>query len=166
MSYLVRPFQPWLTACSHYMNWLVAGLLLLVSCILTPVAIAAPASNLLDQPVTMVNINLGNDANELKFVPTQLEFVSGKRYKLVLTNPSQDKHYFTAKDFADNIWSQKVEAGKVEVKGAIHELELKPGASAEWLFVPIKPGTYQLRCTRPGHTEAGMIGTIVVRGGK
>ena len=49
----------------------------------------------------------------------------GKCYQLWLTNPSQLKHYFTAKDFADNIWTQKVEAGKVEIKGAIHELELK-----------------------------------------
>ena len=53
----------------------------------------------------------------------------GKCYQLRLINPSQLKHYFTAKDFADNIWTQKVEAGKVEIKGAIHELELKSNTS-------------------------------------
>lgn len=79
-----------------------------------------------------VYIHLGNAAGELKFEPNQLEFTAGKRYKLVLGNPSNQKHYFTAKDFADVIWSQKVDAGNVEVKGAIHELELRPGAEAEW----------------------------------
>lgn len=144
--------------------WLV-GLLVLLSSLLQAPAIAAPmsSSNLLKQPVIEVKVSLGNAADELKFVPDNLEFVAGKRYNLALSNPSTQKHYFTSKDFADNIWNQKVEAGKVEIKGAIHELELKPGAAAEWLFVPMKPGTYKLRCTIPGHAEAGMVGTITVK---
>ncbi|BAY18275.1 hypothetical protein NIES2109_08510 [Nostoc sp. HK-01] len=128
-----------------------------------PSAIAANLpSDLLKQPATEITVNLGNSANELKFEPNHLEFIAGKRYLLQLKNPSQLKHYFTAKDFADGIWTQKVEAGKVEIKGAIHELELKPGAEAEWVFVPLKTGKYSLRCTIPGHTEAGMTGEIIV----
>jgi uncharacterized cupredoxin-like copper-binding protein len=112
--------------------------------------------------VTEVKVSLGNSANELKFFPNNLEFVVGQRYKLLLDNPSAQKHYFTAKDFADASWTQKVEAGKVEVKGAIHELELKPGGEAQWVFVPMKPGKYALRCPIPGHTEAGMTGVITI----
>jgi uncharacterized cupredoxin-like copper-binding protein len=59
-----------------------------------------------------------------------------------------------------------VEAGKVEVKGAIHELELKPGAEAEWVFVALKPGKYSLRCPIPGHAEAGMTGDIAINSGQ
>ncbi len=117
------------------------------------------------QSVTEIKVSLGNSANELKFFPDRLDFVAGKQYKLVLDNPSPQKHYFTAKDFADASYSSKVEAGKVEIKGAIHELELKPTAEAEWILTPIKPGTYQLRCTIPGHTEAGMTGTITISAG-
>ena len=127
-------------------------------------AIAANSTdNLLKQPATEITISLGNSANELKFEPDHLEFVPGKRYLLRLNNPSQLKHYFTAKDFADGIWTQKVQAGKVEVKGAIHELELKPGGEAEWVFVPLKPGNYKLHCAIAGHTEAGMNGEIAIR---
>ncbi|WP_333177608.1 sulfocyanin-like copper-binding protein [Microcoleus sp. S13_B4] len=50
----------------------------------------------------------------------------------------------------------------MEIKGSIHELELKPGARAEWMFVPMKSGTYNLRCTVAGHREAGMIGKITI----
>jgi uncharacterized cupredoxin-like copper-binding protein len=121
------------------------------------------SNNLLKQPVIEVKVSLGNTANELKFEPNYLEFTPGKRYNLKLNNPSSQKHYFTAKDFADGIWTQKVEAGKVEIKGNIHELELKPGAEAEWVFVPIKSGKYTLRCTIAGHTEAGMKGEIVIK---
>ncbi|MFO5474603.1 MAG: cupredoxin domain-containing protein [Dolichospermum sp.] len=121
------------------------------------------SNNLLKQPVIEITVNLGNTANELKFEPNYLELIPGKRYNLKLNNPSSQKHYFTAKDFADGIWTQKVEAGKVEIKGNIHELELKPGAEAEWVFVPIKSGKYALRCTIAGHTEAGMKGEIVIQ---
>lgn len=119
--------------------------------------------NLFKQPVIEITVSLSNTANELKFEPNYLEFTPGKRYNLKLNNPSSQKHYFTAKDFADGIWTQKVEAGKVEIKGNIHELELKPGAEAEWVFVPIKSGKYTLRCTISGHTEAGMKGEIVIK---
>ena len=119
--------------------------------------------NLLKQPVIEITVSLSNTANELKFEPNYLELIPGKRYNLKLNNPSSQKHYFTAKDFADGIWTQKVEAGKVEIKGNIHELELKPCAEAEWVFVPIKSGKYALRCTIAGHTEAGMKGEIVIK---
>lgn len=137
--------------------WMLLTLILCLG-IISPPAIASTTST----PAIEVKVSLGNSANELKFVPNNLEFVAGKRYKLVLNNPSNQKHYFTAKDFADSIWTQKVQAGKVEVKGAIHEMELKPGAEAEWVFVPMKPGTYSLRCPIAGHTEAGMTGTIAI----
>ena len=124
-------------------------------------AASTPAPS--QQPLVDVRVHLGNPANELVFEPSQLIFEAGKRYKLFLDNPSAQKHYFTAKDFADNIWSQKVEAGSVEVKGAIDELELKSGAEAEWVFVAMKPGHYKLHCSIPGHAEAGMTGSLTIR---
>jgi uncharacterized cupredoxin-like copper-binding protein len=142
-------------------HWLLMGFMLV-----TIFALGWPhpalASNLARQKTVEMNVSLSNEEGALKFFPDQLQFQSGKRYKLILTNISPQKHYFTAKDFADAIWSQKVDAGNVEIKGAIHELELRPNTEAEWMFVPIKSGSYQLRCTIPGHTEAGMIGTLVV----
>jgi uncharacterized cupredoxin-like copper-binding protein len=107
-------------------------------------------------------IHLGSSAGELKFEPSELHFNVGQYYKLVLDNPSPEKHYFTAKDFADAVWTQKVQVGGVEVKGAIHELELQSGAIAEWVVVPQRIGTYELHCSIPGHAEAGMIGRILV----
>lgn len=118
--------------------------------------IASPAS-----PET-VTIHLGTAAGNLRFEPSQLSFRAGQRYRLVLDNPSPEKHYFTAKDFADGLWTQKVQAGAVEVKGAIHELELKPGAIAEWVFVPERPGVYELHCAIAGHAEAGMVGQLEI----
>jgi uncharacterized cupredoxin-like copper-binding protein len=109
-----------------------------------------------------LKISLGNTADELKFFPNQVQLVSGKKYKLLLSNPSPQKHYFTAREFANNSWTQKVDAGNVEIKGAIQELELRPSTNADWVLVPMKSGNYKLQCTIPGHTEAGMTGMITV----
>lgn len=138
--------------------WL-GALLISLGLVVTPGAIAQPS---LAAPPITVDISLGSPEGDLQFVPQHLEFQAGQRYQLVLKNPSPVKHYFTSKDFADALWTQKVEAGQVEIKGVIHELELKPGATATWVFVPLKPGTYDLRCTIPGHGEAGMVGTLTV----
>jgi uncharacterized cupredoxin-like copper-binding protein len=129
--------------------------------LLCPSAAAAPLSQ---QPPLVKTIELGDTSGKLKFSPDHLAFRAGQRYQLKLTNNSPVKHYFTAKDFADAIWSQKVDAGNVEIKGVIHELELRPGTHADWVFIPLRAGTYQLHCTIPGHTEAGMVGTIEVTG--
>jgi uncharacterized cupredoxin-like copper-binding protein len=69
---------------------------------------------------------------------------------------------FTAKDFADASWTKKVDTGKVEIKGAIHELEIRPDGSAEWVFAPMKTGTFELHCSVIGHKEAGMTGQIKI----
>jgi uncharacterized cupredoxin-like copper-binding protein len=94
---------------------------------------------------------------------SDLHLKLNQKYKLILDNPSPSKHYFTAKDFADASWTQKIQAGKVEIKGAIHDLELKPGGLAEWVLIPQKSGIYNLYCSIPGHREAGMIGKITIQ---
>ena len=114
------------------------------------------------QPAIAIKVSLSNNVNELKFTPDHFTFESGKRYKLMLSNPSESKHYFTSKDFADAVWTQNVVAGHVEIKGNIRELELRPNTTAEWTFVPMKSGTYELHCAIAGHTEAGMRGIITV----
>jgi uncharacterized cupredoxin-like copper-binding protein len=144
-----------------------SGLLILIltvgcSCLLGG-AWPAVALNLAQQPPIEVTVTLGNESNALQFFPSQLEFAAGKRYRLHLINPSSQKHYFSAKDFADAIWTQKVDAGRVEIKGAIHELELRSGTEADWVFVPVKAGQYALRCTIAGHAEAGMVGSITIQ---
>lgn len=143
---------------------LIAVLFLATTLFIFPASskVAMAAAGVTQQPTMEVRIHLGSPTNELIFVPNTLNFKALRRYKLVLDNPSALKHYFTAKDFADAIWTQKVQVGKVEIKGAIHELELKPSAEAEWVFVPVKLGTYELHCSIPGHAEAGMTGTIQI----
>jgi uncharacterized cupredoxin-like copper-binding protein len=144
----------------HFKFWFccLIAVIGIYSCQILPVL----AEQLMVTTPIEIKISLGNTANELKFFPDRVQLVAGKKYKLLLSNPSPQKHYFTAREFASNSWTQKVDAGNVEIKGAIQELELRPSTNAAWVLVPMKSGSYSLRCTIPGHTEAGMTGTITV----
>jgi uncharacterized cupredoxin-like copper-binding protein len=129
------------------------------------------------EPIT-VRIDLGKDGVEKhRFYPEKLSFETGKLYKLVLHNPSNSKHYFTSLGLASKVWTRKVqvmddlgEGAKTigEIKGAIREIEIYPGGTTEWWFVPIATGTMaDLGCSikdKDGktHAELGMKGTITI----
>ncbi|EFJ46284.1 hypothetical protein VOLCADRAFT_62827 [Volvox carteri f. nagariensis] len=114
-------------------------------------------------PIEEVAVQLGTEDGQYVFIPNTLEFTAGRICKLKLRNPSTSTHYFTAFEFAEKVFSILVLAGDpaVEVKGGIQEVALKAGASATWVFIPMKPGKYPLRCTVKGHDA--MVGQIIVR---
>lgn len=131
---------------------------------------ASAAGDLTAQTPIPVTVQLGDQKNVLRFLPNNLTFETGKLYKLVLRNPGTLKHYFSSEGLAGAVFTRKVQVmgtnGSVlaEIKGTIREIEVYPGQTAEWWFVPVKTGILKdLRCTIPGHTEGGMTGTITIK---
>ena len=137
---------------------------------------ALAAGNLAGQEPIVVTVDLGRPGQHA-FVPNKLRFETGKLYKLVLNNPSNDPHYFTSHGFTQLIFTRKVQVvqtrdGKsttlAEFKGAIREIEVYPGQTAEWWFVPVATGRVtDLRCGIVGqdgksHADHGMFGEIVI----
>ncbi len=108
------------------------------------------------------------------FSPSEISFETSKLYKLILVNNSKSKHYFTSKGFSDAVYTRKIQVTKqnariAEIKGNISEIEVFPGYSVEWWFVPIKTGEFtdlncrvQDRLTGKSHNEMGMTGKIII----
>jgi uncharacterized cupredoxin-like copper-binding protein len=137
---------------------------------------ALAAGDLSRQTPIEVTVDLGSPGKH-EFAPKQLKFETGKLYKLILRNTSSDPHYFTSHAFSQMVFTRKVQVtqqqnGKAvtlaEFKGAIREIEVYPGQSAEWWLVPIAAGrANDLRCDIKGsdgktHAELGMTGEIVI----
>ncbi|MDB5374002.1 MAG: hypothetical protein JWP04_2644 [Belnapia sp.] len=139
---------------------------------------AAGAADLSRQPLIEVVVELGTTDGRHLMVPDRLRFEIGKLYKLVLRNRSPDAHYFTSDGFAASIWTRKVQLTQsgpdgrdrilAEIKGAIREIEVHPGSSAEWWFVPVQAGRFtDLRCgirlaDGSTHADHGMRGEILL----
>ncbi len=134
------------------------------------------AGNLAGQQPIEVTVELGKPGQHV-FSPKQLKFETGKLYKLILRNPSNDPHYFTSHAFSQMVYTRKVQVvqmrdGKpttlAEFKGAIREIEVYPGHAAEWWFVPVATGRItDLMCgvkdkDGKSHADHGMVGEIVI----
>ena len=156
----------------HLMNRVAA--LLAASVLLANTVAVQAAGDLSRQTPIEVTVELGKPGKHV-FEPNRFE--TGKLYKLVLTNPSNDPHYFTSHAFTQLIFTRKVQVtqmrdGKLvtlaEFKGAIREIEVYPGYSAEWWFVPVATGRVtDLQCGITGpdgksHAHHGMVGEIVI----
>ena len=137
---------------------------------------AIAAGDLSRQTPIDVTVDLGSPG-KYEFAPKQLRFETGKLYKLILRNNSSDPHYFTSHAFSQMVWTRKVQVtqqrdGKsvtlAEFKGAMREIEVYPGQSAEWWLVPVAAGrATDLRCDIKGadgktHAEFGMTGEIII----
>jgi uncharacterized cupredoxin-like copper-binding protein len=138
---------------------------------------ALAAGDLSRQTPIEMTVDLGSSSGKHEFSPSLLRFETGKLYKLTLRNASNDPHYFTSHAFSQMVFTRKVQVtqmrdGKAvtlaEFKGAIREIEVYPGQSAEWWLVPIAAGRItDLRCGIAGsdgktHADHGMVGEIVI----
>jgi uncharacterized cupredoxin-like copper-binding protein len=133
------------------------------------------AGDLSKQTPVEVTVDLGKPGEHV-FVPREIKLETGKLYKLILRNPSNDPHYFTSDAFSGMVFTRKVQVtqqrdGKsvtlAEFKGAIREIEVYPGHAAEWWLVPVAAGRVSdLRCgiVKDGktHAQLGMVGEIVI----
>jgi len=135
-----------------------------------PVGPAKAAGDLTTQEPVEIRVQLGNEADALRFFPETINLETGKLYRLILSNPSPQKHYFSSEGMAQAVFTRKVQIngpdGKpiAEVKGQIREVEVYPRGIAEWWFVPIKTGNFNdLKCTIPGHSQGGMVGNISIK---
>jgi uncharacterized cupredoxin-like copper-binding protein len=144
--------------------------LFLVLFLFLPLVSAQAAGDLTRQEPVEIKVALGNEKDALRFFPEKIEMETGKLYRLLLTNPSPQKHYFYSAGMADAVFTRKVQINGVdgkaiaEVKGQIRKIEVYPGGTAEWWFVPVKTGSFNdLLCTIPGHGESGMVGSITIR---
>ena len=146
------------------------------------VALLAPAAfaggDLSQQQPIAVRVDLGKDGVEdHKFNPDHLTFETGKLYKLVIHNPSNSKHYFTSVGLAQKVYTRKVQvmddigaSAKTisEIKGAVLEVEVYPGGTTEWWFVPVATGVVtDLHChivdkDGKSHAQKGMTGQITI----
>lgn len=134
--------------------------------VLSPGVVNAAGDMTAQTPIE-VTLSLGDMQDALRFVPARLSFETGRLYKLVLHNPSRQKHYFSANSLARAVFTRKVQVLNpaqqtvVEVKGRIDEIEVYPGATAEWWFVPVKTlRAAPFHCSITGHAAAGMTGSI------
>ena len=137
------------------------------------------AGDLTRQEPVEVRVELGSSkTGDYRFHPERVTVETGKLVKLVLHNPSDEPHYFSSPELAARVFTRKVQvmdgsgpgAKPIgEVKGAIREIEVYPGGTVEWFFVPVATGAlHDLHCSVRApdgktHQQHGMVGSITIQ---
>jgi uncharacterized cupredoxin-like copper-binding protein len=122
---------------------------------LLALALGTPASSQNFSHAPVVQVSLA----DFKFVPPTIRLSAGKPVILRLANVAQQAHEFAAPQFFGAATVRQGDAKSINKEG---EAEVAPGTRVEIGLVP-KAGTYHLQCNKPGHAQAGMQGTIIVK---
>jgi uncharacterized cupredoxin-like copper-binding protein len=139
--------------------------------------LASTGSALADGDLSRANvidvvIEMGSsDDGKMYLKPDSYEFVTGQAYKLVLTNVDEIKHELALNEMVERIFTRKIEASDAEgnliteIKGSINEVEVGPGQTVEWFIVPVQTTDepVEITCEIPGHLEAGMRASVMIK---
>lgn len=93
---------------------------------------------------------------EYSFAPAHLEFRRGVAYRLHLENRGAELHEFTAPDFFKAVEVKNPDA----LASGGQDVVVNAREQKDVLFVPQRPGRYDLRCA--DHDFQGMTGDIVI----
>lgn len=85
-------------------------------------------------------------AKDFRFFPSHLKLAANKPVKIILDNKDPVEHIFLVKNHKG--------------EDLIH-LHAQPNSIDQGTYM-LAEGNYQIVCTIAGHTEAGMVGTIIV----
>ena len=126
--------------------------LILAAPLFLTTAAAPPADWSHARPVTVALSNF-------KFTPATLTLSRGTAYRIRLVNRASGGHNFVARDFFAAAEIAPEDRARLN-KGGV---EVRSGGTAEIRVVPMRAGTYRMKCTHFMHGSFGMTGTLIVQ---
>lgn len=116
------------------------------------------------KPARTIEVVMRDDNGAMSYAPNRIEVKRNEQIRFVLKNAGTEKHEFLLASAADNrkhaaLMNKHPEMEHDDPNGK----SLAPKAGAEILWRFSKRGTFEFACLIPGHREAGMIGTVVVK---
>ena len=110
-----------------------------------------------DKPLTTIDV----DMTEHNFTPNEFTVPAGAEITINLNNIGKQPHEFQILVLGANVnESVDKDGNSTKYWSAI----ARPGESKSLSFTaPSEPGSYAIKCSAPGHTQAGMVGTLQVK---
>src|SRR6266704_1741396 len=116
------------------------------------------------KPARIVLITMREADGKMMFIPNKVEVRKGEQIRFMLRNSGLLEHEFMLATAAENAkHAEEMKKNPDMEHDDPNGKRLKPNASAEILWKFSKAGEFQFGCLIPGHPEAGMLGTVVVK---
>jgi uncharacterized cupredoxin-like copper-binding protein len=112
----------------------------------------------------IVQITMREGDGKMMFIPSRVEIRRGEQIRFLISNNGDLAHEFILATTAENLKHAEVMKKNPEME---HDdpngKTLPPKGTAEVLWRFNKRGTFEFACLIPGHREAGMVGTVIVK---
>jgi uncharacterized cupredoxin-like copper-binding protein len=116
------------------------------------------------KPARVVEVVMKEGDGKMEYVPSRVEVKRGEQIRFVLKNAGELAHEFILASTADNLKHAELMKKFPEMEhDDPNSKTLQPKGNSEILWRFTKRGTFEYGCLIPGHREAGMTGTIVVK---
>ncbi len=112
----------------------------------------------------VIQVAMRETESGMAFVPDRIEITRGEQVQFVLRNSGELDHELVIGTVEANRQHAEAMAEHPEmVHDDLNARRLRPKTSGvlRWQFT--EAGTFEYACLIPGHREAGMVGTVVVR---
>jgi uncharacterized cupredoxin-like copper-binding protein len=116
------------------------------------------------RPARTVQVSMQEEAGKMLFVPDRIEVKRGEQIRFVLTNVGELDHEFVLATTEENLkHAKEMEKNPDMEHDDPNAKRLAPKQKSEIVWRFTKRGTFEFGCLIPGHREAGMTGTIIVK---
>jgi uncharacterized cupredoxin-like copper-binding protein len=116
------------------------------------------------RPAKVVEVSMSEADGKMQFKPNRIEVKRGEQIRFVLKNVGVLEHEFMLATKAENVKHAELMQKYPDME---HDdpngKRIKPNAKSEILWRFTKRGEFEFACLIPGHYEAGMLGTVVVK---
>lgn len=102
-------------------------------------------------------------AKDTAFATKEITVEKGKPVKLVFTNQDSQLHDFSVDKIPVKAKAEHGDGHDMGAKKPDLHVSADAGKTGEVEFTPTQAGTYTFYCTVPGHKDAGMVGSLIVK---
>jgi uncharacterized cupredoxin-like copper-binding protein len=116
------------------------------------------------RPARVVQITMRENDGKMLFIPERIEVKRGEQVKFVLRNNGELEHEFVLATAEENIkHAEEMKKNPDMEHDDPNAKRVVPKKSGEIVWRFTKAGQFEYGCLIPGHREAGMIGTVIVK---
>jgi uncharacterized cupredoxin-like copper-binding protein len=116
------------------------------------------------RPARVVQVTMRESDGRMLFIPDRLEIKRGEQIRFVLSNNGELEHEFVLATTAENVKHAEEMKKNPDMEHDdpnAKRVAAKKKGELLWRFT--KRGQFEFGCLIPGHREAGMTGTVVVK---
>jgi len=116
------------------------------------------------KPARIVQVVMTEANDKMLFTPGKVAIRKDEQIRFVLRNSGALDHEFVLATTAENLkHAQSMKMNPDMEHDDPNARKLAPGKTGDLVWKSTKAGEFEYSCLIPGHREAGMIGTVVVK---